>query len=88
MESQRAQKDDHLKGRNEVQRQLNDCLVYKRNKQAEDDLGRRMDQLASQITHVSTPFFAAATLLHTRPWAAPSVARLMHPGRFAGQILF
>lgn len=53
MEAKRAEKDEYLKGQNEVQRQLNDCITYKRNKQAEDDLGKRIDQLGVQIRDVS-----------------------------------
>lgn len=53
MEAKRAEKDEYLKGQNEVQRQLNDCMAYKRNKQAEDDLGRRIDQLDAQMRDVS-----------------------------------
>ncbi|KAL3148389.1 DNA repair protein rad50 [Trebouxia sp. C0009 RCD-2024] len=52
LEAKRTEKDEYLKGQDEVQRQLNDCITYKRNKQAEDDLGKRIDQLGVQIRDI------------------------------------
>lgn len=38
-------------------------MAYKRNKQAEDDLGRRIDQIGVQISEVSNHVFVPAALM-------------------------
>ena len=46
--------DGSLRTVNETQRQVNDCLQYKRNKQSEEDLGRHIDKISAQMGQVCT----------------------------------
>lgn len=55
LDAERADQDVNIKTHDETQRQLNDCLSYKLSKQAEEELGRSIDQVTAQIGNVSFP---------------------------------
>ena len=62
LETERDEHDDNIRNQDETRRQLTDCLAYKRSKQSEDELGKRIDQITVQIGDVSARNFHAPAL--------------------------
>ena len=54
LEEERASHDEELRTQDETQRQINDCLAFKLSKQAEEELGKSIDEVNAQIGNVST----------------------------------